>query len=306
MAGLISNFELTQQLERLIPSCSHLVIISAFMTQPATSWLLKLTAPSSARVHLVGRFTPNDFSNGASDLNALRDCLNRGYRVSALSNLHAKIYQIDYDTIFNGSANLTAKGLALVSNGNLESCSKVEATVESKAFINKIIDCSTNVTLPILDKMQRYIDEFEGIDVKDLPVVWPEDVLSPSIDLFVSDFPFGSPGSEASEYLINPSLPFAQIENTKNDFVLASTLFKKCKAYRWIKNQIQENNSGRDLGFGQVSQLLHNALADDPTPYRKALKGILADFYSYIKIYASDEIEVYVPGSKSQIIRFVR
>lgn len=306
MAGLISNFELTQQLEQLIPSCSHLVIISAFMTQPATTWLLKLTAPSSARVQLVGRFTPNDFSNGASDLNALRDCIKRGYRVSALSNLHAKIYQIDYDIIFNGSANLTAKGLALVSNGNLESCSKVEATVESKAFIKKIIDCSTIVTLPILDKMQRYLDEFEGTDVKNLPVVWPEDVLSPTIELFVSDFPFGQPGSEVSEYLINPSLPFAQIENTKNDFVLASTLFKECKAYRWLKNQIQENNSGRDLGFGQVSQLLHDALADDPAPYRKALKGILTDFYSYIKVYASDEIEVYVPGSKSQVIRFLR
>ena len=306
MAGLISNFELTQQLEQLIPSCSHLTIISAFMTQPATSWLLKLTDSSSARVQLVGRFTPNDFSNGASDLNALRDCLNRGYRVSALSNLHAKIYQIDYDTIFNGSANLTAKGLALVSNGNLESCSKVEATVESTAFIKKIIDCSTIVTLPILDKMQKYLDEFEGTEVKDLPVVWPEDVLSPSTELFVSDFPFGQPGSEVSEYTINPSLPFAQIENTKNDFVLASALFKECKAYRWLKKQIQENISGRDLGFGQVSQLLHDALADDPAPYRRALKGILADFYSYIKVYASDEIEVYVPGSKSQVIRFAR
>eukprot|EP00493_Phyllostaurus_siculus_P025966 UN26311 len=138
MSSLISNTELTIQLEELLPNCKNLTIISAFMTQPATRWLGQLISNNKPKVQLIGRFTPIDFAKGASDLNALRGCIKNGYQVKALVNLHAKIYQIDHDIIFNGSANLTGKGLALVNNGNLESCSRVNACEQSKAFINKI------------------------------------------------------------------------------------------------------------------------------------------------------------------------
>lgn len=303
MSSLISNTELTQQLEALLPGCANLIIISAFMTQPATRWLGHLITANKPKVKLVGRFTPNDFVKGASDLNALRDCINNGYQVKALANLHAKIYQIDHDTIFNGSANLTGKGLALVNNGNLESCSRVNACEQSKAFINKIVESATNLTLNMLDKMQAYLDQFEDTDKPELPAVWPEEILPQATELFVSDFPLGKPGVSLNEYQLNPSLPFAQIEYAKDDFALASTLFKQTKAYRWLKKQITENQSERDLGFGQISRLLHDALADDPAPYRQEIKDLQANLYSYLKLYASDEIEVYMPGRKSEILR---
>ena len=138
-----------------------LTIISAFMTQPATSWLAQLIYNNKPKVQLVGRFTPIDFAKGASDLNALRNCINNGYQVKALANLHAKIYQIDNDTIFNGSANLTGKGLALVNNGNLESCSRVNACEQSKAFINKIVESATELSINTLDKMQTFLEQLD-------------------------------------------------------------------------------------------------------------------------------------------------
>ena len=303
MSSLISNTELTQQLEILLPDCADLIIISAFITQPATRWLGHLTTANKPKVKLVGRFTPNDFVKGASDLNALRDCINNGYEVKALANLHAKIYQIDHDTIFNGSANLTGKGLALVNNGNLESCSRVNACEQSKAFINKIVESATNLTLNTLDKMQAYLEQFEDADKAELPAVWPEEILSQTSELFVSDFPLGKPGVSLNEYQLNPSLPFAQIEYAKDDLVLASTLFKQTKAYCWLKAQITENHSDRDLGFGQVSRLLHDVLCDDPAPYRRDIKGIQANLYGYLALYASNEIEIYVPGGRSQVLK---
>ncbi|MEL0641703.1 phospholipase D-like domain-containing protein [Pseudoalteromonas aliena] len=303
MSSLISNTELTLQLEELLPSCNDLTIISAFMTQPATRWLGQLTSNNKPKVQLVGRFTPIDFAKGASDLNALRDCINNGYQVKALVNLHAKIYQIDHDTIFNGSANLTGKGLALVNNGNLESCSRVNACEQSKAFINKIVESATDLTLNMLDKMQTYLEQFDDTNETELPAVWPEDILPQTTELFVSDFPLGKPSVTLNEYLLNPSLPFAQIEYAKDEFVLASALFKQTKAYSWLKTQIIENQSGRDLGFGQISRLLHGALADDPAPYRQEIKDLQANLYSYIKLYASDEIEVYMPGRRSEVLR---
>ena len=304
MSSLISNTELTLQLEELLPSCNDLTIISAFMTQPATRWLGQLISNHKPKVQLIGRFTPIDFAKGASDLNALRDCIKNGYQVKALVNLHAKIYQIDHDTIFNGSANLTGKGLALVNNGNLESCSRVNACEQSKAFINKIVESATDLTLSMLDKMQAYLDQFEDTDKTELPAVWPEEILPQTTELFVSDFPLGKPGVTLNEYQLNPSLPFAQIENAKDDFVFASILFKQTKAYRWLRAQITENQSERDLGFGQISRLLHDALADDPAPYRQEIKDLQANLYSYLKLYASDEIEVYMPGRRSEVLRF--
>lgn len=303
MTNLISNYELTSKLELILPSCEYLTIISAFMTQPAISWLSQLVKENRPKVQLVGRFSPKDFLDGASDLNALKDCIKDGFEIRALANLHAKIYQIDDDIIFNGSANLTGKGLALVQNENFESCSRIEATIESKAFIKKIVDASTELTTPVLEEMEKYLDMIKATDIADIPVVWPDDIVTPSKDLFVSDFPLGQPGAYVSEYSVNPSLPFAQIENAKSDFLLASALFKNCKAYRWLNKQIRDNKNERDLGFGQVSQLLHAALSDDPAPYRRDLKGIQANFYSYLKLYASDEIENYVPGGRSEVLR---
>lgn len=305
MTSLISSSELTVQLEGILPSCNDLTIISAFMTQPATRWLSQLIYKNQPKVELIGRFSPIDFAKGASDLNALRDCINNGYKVKALINLHAKIYQVNHDTIFNGSANLTGKGLALVNNGNLESCSRVNACEQSKAFINKIVESATELTINTLDKMQTFIEQFDTADETELPAIWPEDILPQTTELFVSDFPLGKPGVSLNEYQLNPSLPFAQIENTKNDFALASTLFKQTKAYCWLKKQITENQSDRDLGFGQLSRLLHDALADDPAPYRQEVKDLQANLYSYLKLYASNEIELYMPGRRSEVLRII-
>ncbi|MGO3407692.1 phospholipase D-like domain-containing protein [Marinomonas sp.] len=303
MSSLISNVELTLQLEQLLPNCNELTIISAFMTQPAIRWLGCLISNNKPTVQLIGRFTPIDFAKGASDLNVLRDCINNGYQVKALVNLHAKIYQIDQDTIFNGSANLTGKGLALVNNSNLESCSAVNACEQSKAFINKIVESAFDLNLNMLDKMQGFLEQFNDADEVELPVVWPEDIIPQTTELFVSDFPLGKPGVNLNEYQFNPSLPFAQIENAKDDFILASTLFKKTKVYRWLNTQLIENHSDRNLGFGQISRLLHDALSDDPAPYRQEIKDLQANLYFYLKLYASDEIEVYMPGRRSEVLR---
>lgn len=304
MSNLISNSDLTKQLELFIPNCKELTIISAFMTQPATRWLSSLIVHNKPKVELIGRFTPNDFAQGASDINALRECLNNGYNVKALSNLHAKIYQIDQDIIFHGSANLTGKGLAIIENSNLESCSRINACSVSKNFIAKIVDSAIPIDLATLDKMADFLKEFDSSTDSSMPVQWPEDILSISSELFVSDFPLGQPGEMVNEYLLNQSLAFAQIEVNKDNYVVAGNIFKRSKAYKWLIKQIKENKSDRNLGFGQVSRLLHDALADDPGPYRQEVKHLQSNLYLYLKLYAGDEIEIYVPGNRSEVIKF--
>lgn len=303
MSGLISNTELTKELETIIPNCQSLNIISAFMTQPATRWLSQLVEGNRPSVKLVGRFTPLDFIQGSSDLGALRDCIAQGFQVKALTNLHAKIFQVDEESIFSGSANLTGKGLALVNDCNVEACNRVQASSSSKEFINKIINSASELTSEIIDEMEQYIQSIDGTCNPELQMTWPEHVLPQSKELFVCDFPLVKPGDFAREYEFNPSLQFAQIENAREDKELASVLFKQSKAYRWLKSQVCNNLGDRDLGFGQISRLLHDALADDPAPYRQEVKGLQENLYSYLKLYAKDELEIYIPGRRSEVLR---
>ncbi|MFY8349120.1 hypothetical protein AAEU29_01005 [Pseudoalteromonas sp. SSM20] len=299
MKKLLSSNELTYEMERLLPVSATVNLISAFVTLPAVDWVLTHLQPQTT-ICVVGRLTPKDFIDGASDINAIRSCLQNGIKVKALANLHAKIYQFD-DVIFHGSANLTGKGLALVENHNVESSSKLENCVQSNAFIQKIVNSAIELNLATLDKMQSFINEKTSSTEK--PLEWPVEILAPTSELFVSDFPLGSPSEFVHEYLLNNSLTFAQIES-QEDFELQQALFKNSKVYQWLKQQIINNRSERDLGFGAVSKLIHDALADDPAPYRQEIKTLQANLYSYLKKYASDEIEIYMPGRRSEVLRF--
>jgi hypothetical protein len=306
MSSLISNQELTLKLESHMPKALEINIISAFITKPAYSWLCNLTQFNTPKITLVGRFLPKDFIDGASNIEAIRLSLISGYSVKALSNLHAKIFQIDNDMIYTGSANMTGKGLALIEKSNLEACTKVAPTDASKLFITKIINSSIELTLEHLDRMQKFIDGFTQSDNVEIPENWPEDIISKTTELFVSDFPLSKPDETCDEYLINSALEFAVIEGNKTDFYYAQSLFKSSKAYNWLKTILVEHTGERDLGFGQISRILHDALADDPAPYRRDIKDIQTNFYKYLRFYAQDEIEVYVPGRRSQVLRYIK
>jgi len=305
MTSLISNKELTIKLESCLPDSTKVNIISAFITKPAYRWLSDLTKLNLPKITLVGRFLPKDFIDGASNIEAIRESLLSGYSVKALSNLHAKIYQVDNDLIFTGSANMTGKGLALIEECNLEACTKVTPSDESIAFIDKIINTSVELTLERLDKMQAFIEGLTFSTEPDVPENWPEDIMPKIQDLFVSDFPLAKPGESCEIYQINPSLDFAIIESNKASFDYAQSLFKGSKAYSWLKTILLEHTEDRDLGFGQISRMLHEALADDPAPYRRDIKEIQANLYEYIELYAFDEIEAYVPGRRSVVLKLI-
>ncbi|MBA6349918.1 phospholipase D-like domain-containing protein [Colwellia sp. BRX8-9] len=303
MNSLMTSEELVTSLEDCIPHCRDLNVISAFVSMPAVSWLKSIL--NNATVCVVGRFSPKDFIVGASNIEAVRQCILSGYTVKCLPNLHAKIYQIDKDLIFTGSANMTGKGLALVNEGNLEACTKVASSESSKEFIRKIINASIDVTLEILNKMEQMIDNYENVDLQNIPNIWPESIMPKIKELFVSDFPLVKPGAICEEYLINSALEFAVIEANKTDFDSAQLLFKSSKVYCWLKNILIDHNERRDPSFGQISSWLHDALCDDPAPYRRNIKDIQANLYEYLTLYASNEIEVYVPGRRSQVLKLL-
>jgi hypothetical protein len=98
-------------------------------------------------------------------------------KVKALSNLHAKFYQIDTDVIYSGSAKFTHNGLSLIRQGNLEAIFQIPFDTHTDAFIQKIIVGATDISVEVLNKMDYFIRSFDLLKNQDIPMVWANEIM---------------------------------------------------------------------------------------------------------------------------------
>ena len=64
----------------------------------------------------------------------------------------------------------------------------------------------------------------------------------------------------------------------------------------------QENN---EIYFGKLSSIIHNSLLDDPKPYRKGVKDLQINLYSFLKKIKFDYLKISVPYAKSERIKLL-
>ena len=76
--------------------------------------------------------------------------------------------------------------------------------------------------------------------------------------------------------------------NSKNDIDLVNS--NQVRAINWLKCQLNKEES-KSLKFGAVSKRLHNALLNDPKPYRKDVKELQGYLYKWIKNLELSEFE---------------
>lgn len=115
---LLNGEYFRKQLEQSIKESERFICYSAFFTQPAADWLSKFRVTLDTDRLLI-RALPVDFAMGSCSFKAIKKILACEMPVRMSSALHAKIYAFD-DCVYSGSANLTAKGLALCEDHNQE------------------------------------------------------------------------------------------------------------------------------------------------------------------------------------------
>ncbi|MET2946695.1 phospholipase D-like domain-containing protein [Vibrio owensii] len=299
---LLDSKQLAQLVSADLKESENATIVSAYITLPAITWLTKHL--NHRNVSILGRFTPRDFLSGASDFKALMTSIERGYEVSILPNLHAKIYVVDRRSIYAASANFTAKGFSLCSSSNEEVAVKLPFTNENQQFIEKLFRASKLLSKSDLIKMQDLLDEQlldDCIDENSLED-WG-DMFDTTDELFVSDLPMNHPGQSCAPYEKNPDFVFAQIHR---DLCISSQQAKirfcKSKIFKWLLKQFSKEET-QELRFGQISKLLHDALQDDPSPYRKDVKLYQSYLYSYIELMATEYFDLYIPGARTQVLK---
>lgn len=280
-------------------------VASAYCTKKAFDSLNSAPLRKEAKKVLVVRWEPYDLLQGSSDLEVYLSAKNLGWKVFINQRLHAKTAIFDDARVIIGSANYSESGMGLHGlRSNLETAVHTPCTPEFLAWQDELIQDSIEVTDELYELISKEIAAFE-------PEFKPKIAFSFTQELqqkmrasqgavFTNDFVFckvpqllvTSFGDDVDHDLKLLGLSAgASLEQI-------AAAFRKLKVYRWI-----EENLETELYFGPFSALLHNALQDDPKPYRQNVKSLVANIIEWLTILYPEKFKQERPNYSTKIVR---
>jgi hypothetical protein len=281
-----------------------ITIISAFITSSGLSWVLRSGIRRDLLVTIITQWSPGDLLAGASDLDAYTLAQDQGWKFRLLPKLHAKALLIDDLRLFVGSANVTAFGLSLVPGGNRELGLCVGVSEAELRTIAGLINESVEVSAELFCSIRDWLSQ-QKLTTTPTEISWPENihramVLLPT-RLWVADLPWANPHHllGGPQIVLDPS----QREAIDHDFRLYGTVdaalllsaFRNSVAFKWLVGMLQ-TEPDQMAYFGRLSYQLHASLLDDPTPYRKEVKNLLANLLEYVATFAAHQVQLDRPN----------
>ncbi len=97
--------------QALKKATKDILVVSPFLGRVGAQLIVTAAKRRGLRMRVLTRLDLEPMMYGATDPEALEEFVEAGARIRAISRLHAKIYAVDGDTAFVGSANLTGGGL---------------------------------------------------------------------------------------------------------------------------------------------------------------------------------------------------
>lgn len=307
--GMITTTQYRDTLfEALRHARENIHLASAYITAPGIEAILQRIEKKNASIKVLARWDAHDLASGASDIEVYEKLRMRGYPFYINQRLHGKFALIDDDHLFIGSANFTASGLQLGIRGNEECGTVFKPNTADIAMVRNIFDDATQVTPSLYEAIRQFIDSvepdspysavifpvsimeqfhssIEGLWVREL--LWTDDPLLAAID---------DPDVVHDRLLLNVTF-----ESTPSVEWMGSR-FQEMRCCRWLLAKLREHNG--QLYFGEATALLHDALLEDPKPYRKDVKILLRNLLTWAKITLPQMILVDAP-QHSQRIRLI-
>ncbi len=293
---LLSTLDFSEKLIAAIKtSKSSVLVASAFIKTEALKKLLAIE--SNIEVVIISRWQKPDLISGASDVEVYELCQANGWKFGVCQNFHGKVYLVDQQNIFLGSANLTQRGLNLTSFSNIEFGTVIPANKFDLQKIERFLD-SEIIWLDEI-KFAAIKHDLETAKESKQPLssmAWSDDVknlLNSNVQyLWVQELVFKSPDEllhldlnddyHLHDYdLLNLNLDVFSPESLKSSF-------KRSRLYYWVIFQLNEHT---EMNFGGLTHALHNALLDDPLPYRTEIKEFIAILFSWFE-FLDDEFIV--------------
>lgn len=299
--SLLNTYEVQQKIAQEVASATtHLQIVSAFCKVEAVEFIDSHINTSLQTKKLMVRFLLSDIINGASDFNLYEYCKSHGWQMYVRFDLHAKTYIFDRKRCILGSANLTNRGLGLNLHGNYELSSFADVDNNDLQKIDALFDNAILMTDSLYEAMKsEYQKAKETSSSSSVFSKWSsaiEDRFNPKIDLL---FTYDFPTTASPDFNDISSFDFLSL-NYVFSIDDVRQAFRWSKAFLWLYNYV---NSCPDKTsyFGGVTAALHNALINDPKPYRKEVKDLLANTLSWIQILGIQDIVIDTPNYSQRI-----
>ena len=293
-------------------SKNRIQILSGYVNVNGIRWLEKQLDNKSINVTIVTQWNEQNLIDGSCDLESYIISKKNNWTFKILNNLHAKVALFDDDILYIGSGNLTGRGMALVPVSNSELGVGVKPTSKDVSLISKLINQSTTVDENIYNQLKNWLDK-QDVKQKIKYEKFPEEiknVLNQDYNkLWVSNFLWSTYEELQINEKNNEDLKNRQehdfrilgIEKFDHDAIKES--FKELHVYKWLIASLkkEENNS---LYFGELAKKIHDVLYDDPKPYRREVKDLQQNLYTFIEGLKIDGIEITRPNY-SQKIRLI-
>lgn len=286
---LLVSSDFSSRLSESIEGCRVVLLLSSAFIKLDALKTISENISSGVDVSVVCRWKKQDVLVGASDLEVYKYCRDSGWKFGIDKNFHGKLYIVDEAEIFLGSANLTGSGLGFTSAPNYEFGTVFPAAVADMKKIGSFLESEvTWLNDELYDAMCADVNKSKNMKEPFSNSSWSDEVESlistPVHYLWVNDLPFVTPAE-----LLRLDL---NCESARHDFEMLSldvdrlsreeliSQFRGSRVYSWLINQL---SGDVELRFGTLTRALHNALLDDPSPYRKDVKEFLANIFEWIQ-----------------------
>lgn len=275
-------------------------IISAFCKESAMSFIEANIRNKLSEKKLMVRFLLSDILSGATDLSLYEFCKSNGWQLYIRFDLHAKTYIFDKKRCILGSANMTSNGIGLNAHGNYELSSFTDINDSDLNKIKKLFDDSILMTDDLYSLMKAEYDTANQSSTSvNQKARWTnsiESLFKPTIDvLFTYDFPC-TPHPDFNDI---KSFEFLELNHIPTVDELKEA-FRWSKPFLWLYSLI-DNMPDKTSYFGAITSELHNTLINDPKPYRKEVKELLANIINWIQDLEIDAIIIDTPNHSQRL-----
>jgi len=299
MALLFAKNIKKQIISELSSTSKNLHIISAYCKLDAIRFIEEHVTESIGDKKLMVRFQYDDIVSGASDLDLYDYCKTNNWELYARFDLHAKTYVFDRVRGIVGSANLTKSGIGLSATPNYEIAQLTSITYEEMEKIDRLFESAILMTDELYIHMKQCL-AMNATPQHHSRSNWSTDILALFTQNIKVLFTHEFPNCLSLSHLSDSSLEFLGLSSGQDIDAIRDS-FLTCNAYLWLNQQLQDAPSC-EMYYGAITAALHNAMINDPKPYRKEVKELLSNLLNWIAELGIEEISIERPNH-SQLIR---
>jgi len=298
--------------EQITSSDNLVLVIAPFIQLEALKELVK-DGIFEKELKIVTRWTAHDIISGVSDIYIYPFLKSKNIPLYINESIHLKLFVFESNKAFHTSGNITAHGLGLIDNANIEVGGFVGANSYDWQQIYQIIENSVLVTDEIFEEAVQYYQKNKDKKVK-LPEL--QLVKKNQKEFSLNCLPAFEDPITMFDLYANPSLLTIEGEQPRrclHDIVrynvplglrkdrFLELLKKGFIGQSFIQSFIAALKDQKSMRFGAVTDWIHSHCTDVPLPYRWVVKENVAILYRWLCCFLP-EITWDVPGKRSQVI----